>query len=69
MSMHAWNFARTLNWSSRAELVDKLYQEVLTRTGSVRERRPENSCRQHLSCTVQDARMTATLNCYSSKKI
>jgi glycosyltransferase involved in cell wall biosynthesis len=32
MSMHAWNFAKTLSWSARAELVETLYQEVLTRT-------------------------------------
>jgi glycosyltransferase involved in cell wall biosynthesis len=32
MSMHAWNFAKTLTWSARAELVEKLYQEVLART-------------------------------------
>ena len=32
MSMHVWNFAKTLSWSSRAELAEKLYQEVLART-------------------------------------
>jgi glycosyltransferase involved in cell wall biosynthesis len=32
MSMHAWDFAKTLSWSARAELVEKLYQEVLART-------------------------------------
>ncbi|MGP0018976.1 MAG: glycosyltransferase family 4 protein [Candidatus Sulfotelmatobacter sp.] len=32
MSMHVWNFAKTLSWSARAELVEKLYQEVLAQT-------------------------------------
>jgi glycosyltransferase involved in cell wall biosynthesis len=35
MSTHAWDFAKTLSWSARAELVDKLYQDVLTRAASV----------------------------------
>lgn len=31
MSQHAWSFAKTLTWSSRAELVEKLYEEILSR--------------------------------------
>jgi len=30
MSMQAWNFARTLSWSTRVEMIEKLYQEVLS---------------------------------------
>jgi glycosyltransferase involved in cell wall biosynthesis len=31
MSMHAWNFAKTLSWSARAGLAERLYDEVLSR--------------------------------------
>jgi glycosyltransferase involved in cell wall biosynthesis len=31
MSMHAWNFAKTLSWPARAGLVEKLYEELLSR--------------------------------------
>jgi glycosyltransferase involved in cell wall biosynthesis len=31
MSLQAWNFAKTLSWSARAELVAKLYDEILSR--------------------------------------
>jgi glycosyltransferase involved in cell wall biosynthesis len=30
MSMRAWNFAKTQSWSARAELCERLYQEILT---------------------------------------
>jgi glycosyltransferase involved in cell wall biosynthesis len=33
MSIHARNFAETLSWSKRAELTEKLYEEVLSRAG------------------------------------
>lgn len=29
MSLHAWSFAKTLSWPARAEMVEKLYREVL----------------------------------------
>jgi glycosyltransferase involved in cell wall biosynthesis len=32
MSMHAWSFAKTLSWSARAEMVEQLYEQVLSRT-------------------------------------
>jgi glycosyltransferase involved in cell wall biosynthesis len=31
MSMQAWNFARTLSWSARAEFAEGLYREVISR--------------------------------------
>jgi glycosyltransferase involved in cell wall biosynthesis len=31
MSMQAWNFAKTLSWPARAELVEQLYEDVLSR--------------------------------------
>jgi glycosyltransferase involved in cell wall biosynthesis len=30
MSMQAWNFAKTQSWSARAEVCERLYQEILT---------------------------------------
>lgn len=30
MSSHAWNFAKTLSWSARAEFAENLYQKVLS---------------------------------------
>ena len=30
MSIHAWNFAKTLSWSARAEFAENLYREVLS---------------------------------------
>ncbi len=35
MSMQAWNFAKTLSWSARAEFAERLYQEVLSRATSL----------------------------------
>jgi len=35
MSQHGWNFAKSLSWSGRAEVVEKLYREILARTTSV----------------------------------
>jgi glycosyltransferase involved in cell wall biosynthesis len=32
MSTHAWEFATTLSWPARVELVERLYDEVLSRT-------------------------------------
>src|SRR5258708_1736360 len=31
MSMCGWSFAKTLSWPARAELVEKLYEEILSR--------------------------------------
>jgi glycosyltransferase involved in cell wall biosynthesis len=31
MSLHAWNFARTLSWSARAEFTEGIYREVMSR--------------------------------------
>jgi glycosyltransferase involved in cell wall biosynthesis len=31
MSQHAWTFAKTLNWSARAEFAESLYRQVLSR--------------------------------------
>ncbi len=36
MSLQAWTFARAQSWSARAELVEKLYDEVLSRSTPVR---------------------------------
>ncbi len=30
MSLHAWKFAKTQTWSVRAELCERLYQEILS---------------------------------------
>jgi len=35
MSMHAWNFAKTLSWPARLEVIEKLYAEVLSRATSL----------------------------------
>lgn len=35
MSQHGWNFAKSLSWSGRAEVAEKLYREILTRTTSL----------------------------------
>jgi glycosyltransferase involved in cell wall biosynthesis len=32
MSAVAWNFARTLSWPARVEMVERLYEEVVSRT-------------------------------------
>lgn len=32
MSINAWDFAKTLSWPARAELVEQLYEEVLSKT-------------------------------------
>jgi glycosyltransferase involved in cell wall biosynthesis len=32
MSTHAWEFATTLSWPARVELVERLYDEVLSKT-------------------------------------
>jgi glycosyltransferase involved in cell wall biosynthesis len=39
-SMHVWNFARTLDWSARAELAENLYQKVLARTHPLKNAGP-----------------------------
>jgi glycosyltransferase involved in cell wall biosynthesis len=31
MSRRAWNFARTLSWSARAEFAERMYEEILSR--------------------------------------
>jgi hypothetical protein len=31
MSMRAWTFARTLSWPERAEIVERLYEQVLAK--------------------------------------
>lgn len=38
MSMQAWNFAKTLSWSARAEVIEQIYREVIARAP-----RPENA--------------------------
>lgn len=36
MSMQAWSFAKTLSWPARAEMAEKLYQEVLSNAPALR---------------------------------
>jgi glycosyltransferase involved in cell wall biosynthesis len=35
MSRHAWNFARTQTWGTRAEFCEKLYQEIIAKVAAL----------------------------------
>jgi glycosyltransferase involved in cell wall biosynthesis len=37
MSQHAWAFAKTLTWPARAEMIEKLYEEVVARRSPLKQ--------------------------------
>jgi len=40
MSAEAWTFAKTLNWTRRAEIAENLYRELLSRAPHLEETSP-----------------------------
>jgi glycosyltransferase involved in cell wall biosynthesis len=45
MSMHAWKFAKTQSWSGRAELCERLYQELLSSGSALKSAPPPEVAR------------------------